>query len=226
MKLTNSVSRIDKTQSVAFQFTQNGTFDFAFEMDTNVENHIQPLFSDVWTGSIVWDAAVILAQVVLQVHFEQNPFNNCRMIEFGSGCGLLGKVFLNLEMENCELMLTDQKELVPLLRRNGQGVGNGIQVLMQEHTWGDALEYKDVDFIFVSDCINPIYGQSSWRNLVHSLLQCAKYDTIIYLSNEIRGENEAWNDFIQYAKTKNSVSCDLLYSENRVQVFKLRFLCT
>jgi hypothetical protein len=77
--------------------------------------HQQP--SSLNHGKVVWDGAIAMAK-----YFEFNPklhsggkLRGKKVLEVGSGCGLLGLVLASL---GCDVVLSDKADVVPLLEVN------------------------------------------------------------------------------------------------------------
>ncbi|CAI5744716.1 unnamed protein product [Peronospora destructor] len=94
------------------------------------------------------------------------------LLELGSGCGLAGLVAASL---GADVLLTDQKEAIDLLHRNietnATSESEQARLHVAEFVWGSdwTPPCSSYNYILVSDCINPIYGQESWRNLARSI---------------------------------------------------------
>ncbi|KAF1329477.1 putative n2,n2-dimethylguanosine trna methyltransferase, partial [Globisporangium splendens] len=186
----------------------------AFELSETLQSEeLAPIFADAWTASRVWDASTYLSEhliafaTTLQTHSfcTQSSTGDVKtVIELGSGCGLAGLVAASL---GGDVLLTDQHEAVELLQRNV--AANAIspeeaaRLHVAEYTWGtepsQALPRPKFDYILVSDCINPIYGAESWRNLARSIHALSDDHTVTYLTHEKRGDDEAMVDFLEFS---------------------------
>ncbi|KAF4032328.1 Lysine methyltransferase [Phytophthora infestans] len=164
---------------------------------------LAPIFEDAWTASRVWEASRFLAERL--VHFASGSpvtFNvsaGQSVLELGSGCGLAGLVAASL---GADVLLTDQREALELLERNVETNATSnterARLHVAEFVWGSdwSSPRSSYNYILVSDCINPIYGQDSWRNLARSIYRFSNEETITYLAHEARGEDEAMGDFL------------------------------
>ncbi|KDO25898.1 hypothetical protein SPRG_08839 [Saprolegnia parasitica CBS 223.65] len=169
--------------------------------ETLESDQLDALFSDAWTGSLVWRASVFLSQHLARLQGEGGFAPGANVVELGSGCGLVGLVAQDLGA--ARVVVTDQEEIVGLLQHNlalNQPRDLGAITAMQ-FNWGSPrftelfIKNKPFDYIVVSDCINPIYGVDSWRNLAKSIYDLGSTHTVCYLSYEERGDNAALADF-------------------------------
>ncbi|KAG2764971.1 hypothetical protein Pcac1_g23473 [Phytophthora cactorum] len=167
---------------------------------------LAPIFEDAWTASRVWEASRFLAERL--VHFASElpaTFNvsaGQSVLELGSGCGLAGLVAASL---GADVLLTDQHEALELLQRNAEtnaaSESERARLQVAEFVWGSdwTPPHSSYHYILVSDCINPIYGQDSWRNLARSIYRFSNEETVTYLAHEARGEDEAMTDFLAFS---------------------------
>lgn len=96
-------------------FNENGN-DLTFSIDLLGYNLIleQNPLSNIGHGAVVWDASVVFSKYV-----EHNPstfnranFNNKKVIELGSGCGLGG---LCLMLKGAHVVMTDLPSVIEVL---------------------------------------------------------------------------------------------------------------
>mmetsp|Transcript_41090 Transcript_41090/g.80607 ORF Transcript_41090/g.80607 Transcript_41090/m.80607 type:complete len:265 (+) Transcript_41090:136-930(+) len=151
-----------------------------------------PLFSDAWTGSVVWACSYLFSRKL-----ESLDLTGQTVLELGAGCGLCG--LIACAQSNARVVSTDQTNIVPLVQQNvaanlskeeaarfrtlplswGTGVDSFLQV---EHN-------SSFDVIIASDVINPIYGQESWKLLADTISRLSSCDSQIYLAYQHRGPN-------------------------------------
>ncbi|KAG6962093.1 hypothetical protein JG687_00007322 [Phytophthora cactorum] len=177
---------------------------------------LAPIFEDAWTASRVWEASRFLAERL--VHFASElpaTFNvsaGQSVLELGSGCGLAGLVAASL---GADVLLTDQHEALELLQRNAEtnaaSESERARLQVAEFVWGSdwTPPHSSYHYILVSDCINPIYGQDSWRNLARSIYRFSNEETVTYLAHEARGEDEAMTDFLAFSAALLRIKGDM-----------------
>ncbi|OQR97043.1 serine/threonine-protein kinase Nek5-like isoform X2 [Achlya hypogyna] len=169
--------------------------------ETLESDQLDALFSDAWTGSLVWRASIFLSSQLARLQGDGAFTAGSTVIELGSGCGLVGLVAQDLGAAH--VVVTDQEEIVGLLEHNIalNGPRDLTAIRAEQFNWGSNT-FRDLwvndqpfDYIVVSDCINPIYGVESWRNLAKSIRDLGGAHTVCYLSYEERGDNAALADF-------------------------------
>jgi hypothetical protein len=155
------------------------------------QTSFSPLFDDSWTGSQVWECSIMLSQYILR----ENVLNqNSNVIELGAGVGLVSLV---CALAGSKVVSTDQKMFMATIEANR--VKNNIDPqLMQIKplNWQDVT--KDTpstffsggryDFVFVSDCLNPVYGDDNISDLGKALTHLVFKDVTCYLAFEDRDE--------------------------------------
>ncbi|KAF4317773.1 hypothetical protein BBO99_00007759 [Phytophthora kernoviae] len=194
--------------------------------ETLQSDELAPIFADAWTASRVWEASRFLAERLISFSSQRPPtFDVCCgqcVLELGSGCGLAGLVAASL---GADVLLTDQHETLELLQRNivanATSESERSRLHVAEFVWGSrwSLERRHFAYILVSDCINPIYGQESWRNLARSIYELSDDKTITYLAHEARGEDEAMVDFLQFSK--EMLQCERIDQQGRISLFRV-----
>ncbi|CAE7168971.1 unnamed protein product [Rhizoctonia solani] len=143
------------------------------------------------TGSVVWRASVHLAKLLLQQYyfpphpphsalFNPNRLANSRIVELGSGTGVLGRALLPLLSDNGHITLTDLPELTPLLRKNAKSDKVSVEPL--DWTW-QILPKLTADLVLCVDCI---YNTALVRPLVRVL---GTFDAPVLVVIELRDED-------------------------------------
>ena len=113
-------------------------------------------------GTTVWDGSIALAKMfdnrdIFPLHYLQE----CRVLELGAGCGLVG-IYLCL-LGAKMTVLTDQKCCVKTLKdnmaANVTGVGRS-RIKVVEYCWGKSTEDFTKDGLFQSHsrCIIPLFS--------------------------------------------------------------------
>ncbi|TMW62303.1 hypothetical protein Poli38472_009796 [Pythium oligandrum] len=203
--------------------------------ETLQSDELAPIFADAWTASRVWTASCFLAEHLVEFatneltdaesHSFQVASTQASVIELGSGCGLAGIVAAVL---GAKVVLSDQRTAVELLERNVQNnLAGEERASVVEYRWGTSAEdaglpHATFDFILISDCINPIYGTESWRNLARSIDLLSHDKTITYLAHEARGEDEAMTDFLAFSESFLAVERIVQVPQQRLSLFKIR----
>eukprot|EP00746_Dinoflagellata_sp_MGD_P000836 gnl/MRDRNA2_/MRDRNA2_101543_c0_seq1.p1 gnl/MRDRNA2_/MRDRNA2_101543_c0~~gnl/MRDRNA2_/MRDRNA2_101543_c0_seq1.p1 ORF type:complete len:235 (+),score=35.92 gnl/MRDRNA2_/MRDRNA2_101543_c0_seq1:210-914(+) len=157
---------------------------------------ISPLFSDEWTGSQVWDCSLHLAEFI-----ESSLQKGCldlqgrRVVELGSGCGLCAIVAAS---HGAYTVATDQSSIVGLIQHNANINLNQDEcnlLTVQELNWGSKEDLDSLqsahgttfDAILISDCLNPIYGEESYKALADTVTSLSHSGTFILLAYQVRG---------------------------------------
>ncbi|GAB2285078.1 hypothetical protein Dimus_019533 [Dionaea muscipula] len=161
-----------------------------FSQDPN-SNHL---------GTTVWDASMVFAKFLekncRKGRFCQSKLQGKRVIELGAGCGVAG---FALAMLGCEVVATDQKEVLPLLQRNlernrsyvlqmNPGFSDSFgSIKVAELDWGNKDHIEAVcppyDFIIGTDVV---YSEQLLEPLLHTILALSGSRTTTVLGYEIR----------------------------------------
>ncbi|KAJ8600267.1 hypothetical protein CTAYLR_000625 [Chrysophaeum taylorii] len=94
------------------------------------------------TGSTVWDAAIVLAKYV-----DTLDLRGLRVVELGSGTGLVGLV---AAAGGARVLLTDLPECLDFLRANAKGTA-----AVAELAWGETRDLPPADIVLCADCLLP-----------------------------------------------------------------------
>eukprot|EP00698_Gefionella_okellyi_P018442 TRINITY_DN551_c0_g1_i2.p1 TRINITY_DN551_c0_g1~~TRINITY_DN551_c0_g1_i2.p1 ORF type:complete len:231 (-),score=52.13 TRINITY_DN551_c0_g1_i2:1014-1667(-) len=152
-------------------------------------------------GRHVWDGALVLS------HFFENPdvfplgcFKNKRVIELGSGTGLVGIVIALL---GANVTLTDLTPMLPLIQENVTRNVPSANVRVVAHEWGS--DVSDLggpfDYVVLSD---PLYIPKTYPLLIQSLASLTTAASQVIMAQEIRGNDEV--GFFQQVKQHFTVS--------------------
>ncbi|CAM6094294.1 unnamed protein product [Calypogeia fissa] len=149
------------------------------------------------TGGVMWDSGVILAKF-LEHSADSHlvDFHGKKVVELGSGCGLVGCVAVLL---GAHVILTDLPDRLKLLQKNvrenlmgnarTQRVGAVTAAEVLEFTWGDqpdrALVDPQPDFVVASDVI---YNEDVVPDLLHSLRALCAAHTTLFVAGELRND--------------------------------------
>lgn len=142
-----------------------------------------PIFSDAWTGSRVWAAAHALAGHLA----DAGGLSGLRCVELGAGPGLCGLAASALGAAS--VVLTDQREMIELLRRN-IALNPQLQgVTAAELNWAappDSTFEPPYDLVLASECVNEIYGTASFAQLAATIRALCVPTGVCLLSHEER----------------------------------------
>uniref|UniRef100_A0A7N0RCI7 Uncharacterized protein n=1 Tax=Kalanchoe fedtschenkoi TaxID=63787 RepID=A0A7N0RCI7_KALFE len=143
-------------------------------------------------GTTVWDASVVLAKYLerncRRGRFSPSKLKGKRVIELGAGMALLG----------CDVITTDQKEVLPLLSRNVernisrivQGDSNSDlfgSIKVAELDWGneDHISAVDPPFDYIIGT-DVVYAEHLLEPLLKTIFAVSGPKTTILLGHEIR----------------------------------------
>ncbi|KAL5545262.1 hypothetical protein UlMin_009046 [Ulmus minor] len=143
------------------------------------------------TGSVMWDSGVILGKFLEHaVDSGTLHLQGKKIVELGSGCGLVGCIAALL---GGQVILTDLPDRLRLLKKNitvnlGQGNVRG-SATVTEFTWGDEPDPQLIeplpDFVVGSDVI---YSEGAVGDLLAALKQLCGSETTIFLAGELRND--------------------------------------
>ncbi|KHJ32454.1 putative n2n2-dimethylguanosine trna methyl transferase [Erysiphe necator] len=132
-------------------------------------------------GGQLWPAGMVLAKHMLRYH--KNSLTEARILELGAGVGLVGlSVAMGCQI-NKPIYITDQENMMDLMRKNIKI--NGLESMAQELVleWGNPLPdevlKRQPNLILAADCV---YFEPSFPLLLTTLkdLSNLSSDTIIY----------------------------------------------
>lgn len=143
------------------------------------------------TGAVMWDSGVVLGKFLEHASdAELLPLQGKKVVELGSGCGLVGCIAALL---GGQVVLTDLPDRLRLLRKNIEvnlrhGNMRGSAKVM-EFTWGDDLDPEltepPPDLVLGSDVI---YSEEAVLDLLSALQQLSGGETTIFLAGELRND--------------------------------------
>lgn len=155
---------------------------------------LAPLFTDVWTGSCVWECSMLMNRIIESEEMKQT-FAGKQVLELGAGCGLSSIVACS-ETDLARIITTDRGGMVELARSNALATlpaEKAARMTCMALSWGDDLPgvsekigQKAFDVIVASDVINPIYGTDSWPALAKTISFFSDENTLILLAYEQR----------------------------------------
>ncbi|XP_020973423.1 protein N-lysine methyltransferase METTL21A [Arachis ipaensis] len=186
-----------------------------FEMPLEVLGHELQFTQDPNSkhlGTTVWDSSLVFAKFLerncRKGRFSPAKLKGKRVIELGAGCGVSG---FGMALLGCDVIVTDQKEVLPLLQRNVErnisrvmqknpdlNGDNSLQanifflesfgsIKVAELQWGDESHIKAVDppfdYIIGTDVV---YVEHLLEPLLQTILALSGPRTTILLGHEIR----------------------------------------
>ncbi|XVE97830.1 hypothetical protein REPUB_Repub03eG0052400 [Reevesia pubescens] len=150
-------------------------------------------------GTTVWDTSMVFAKFLekncRKGRFCPSKLKGKRVIELGAGCGVAG---FGMALLGCDVVSTDQIEVVPLLRRNVERNTSGIMqmnstsdsfgsIQVAELDWGNEDHIKAVappfDYIIGTDVV---YAEHLLEPLLQTIIALSGPKTTIMLGHEIR----------------------------------------
>lgn len=150
-------------------------------------------------GTTVWDASMVFVKFLeknsRKGRFCPSKLKGKKVIELGAGCGLAG---LGMALLGCDVVATDQVEVLPLLMRNVERNKSWISqsnpdsgtfgsVTVAELDWGNKEHIKAVDppfdYIIGTDVV---YSEHLLQPLMETIIALSGPKTKIMLGYEIR----------------------------------------
>ncbi|KAK4440695.1 protein N-lysine methyltransferase METTL21A [Sesamum alatum] len=153
-------------------------------------------------GTTVWDASMVLVKFLekncRKGRFSPSKLKGKRVIELGAGCGVAG---FGMALLGCDVISTDQTEVLPLLMRNVERNTSRIlqtasdsdsfgSIQVAELNWGDEDHIRAVeppfDYIIGTDVV---YAEHLLEPLLQTILSLSGPRTTILLGYELRSTN-------------------------------------
>lgn len=143
------------------------------------------------TGAVMWDSGVVLGKFLEHaVDSGLLLLQGKKIVELGSGCGLVGCIAALL---GGHVVLTDLPDRLRLLKKNidanlRHGNVRGSAKVM-ELQWGDDPDLELIepppDFVLGSDVI---YSEGAVLDLLSTLRQLCGCETTVFLAGELRND--------------------------------------
>ncbi|XP_065865025.1 uncharacterized protein [Euphorbia lathyris] len=150
-------------------------------------------------GTTVWDASMVLVKFLekncRKGRFCPSKLKGKRVIELGAGCGVAG---FGMALLGCDVVATDQIEVLPLLTRNIDRNTSRIKqmdtnsdsfgsIKAAELDWGNEDHTRAVDppfdYIIGTDVV---YAEHLMEPLLQSIFALSGPKTTILIGHEIR----------------------------------------
>eukprot|EP01103_Thecamoeba_quadrilineata_P015278 TRINITY_DN4774_c0_g1_i1.p1 TRINITY_DN4774_c0_g1~~TRINITY_DN4774_c0_g1_i1.p1 ORF type:complete len:203 (+),score=33.81 TRINITY_DN4774_c0_g1_i1:3-611(+) len=174
-------------------------------------------------GGFVWDASLVLAKFFENVdEFPPTFFKNKRVLELGSGTGLIGII---LALLGAEVIVTDLKPLLPLIEKNINANVSNSKIKVKELNWGeDVSEFEPpFDFIVGSDVV---YREETFKLLIKTFSDLSNEETVIFLAHELRERKEIqFFDLLRKKFTLQKIpdsSLDETYRSEDIGIFRIK----
>ncbi|EOY30149.1 S-adenosyl-L-methionine-dependent methyltransferases superfamily protein, putative isoform 1 [Theobroma cacao] len=188
-------------------------------------------------GTTVWDSSMVFAKFLekncRKGRFCPSKLKGRRVIELGAGCGVAG---FGMALLGCDVVSTDQIEVVSLLRRNIERNTSRIMqmnsnsdsfgsIRVAELDWGNEDHIKAValpfDYIIGTDVV---YAEHLLGPLLKTILALSGPKTTIMLGHEIRCTSvheqmlQTWKKFFE-VKIVPRAKMDSKYQHPSIQLF-------
>ncbi|KAM3302956.1 protein N-lysine methyltransferase METTL21A [Capsicum chacoense] len=188
-------------------------------------------------GTTVWDASMVLVKFLerncRKGRFSPSKLRGKRVVELGAGCGVAG---FGMALLGCDVVSTDQTEVLPLLMRNVERNTSRIMqtisdpdsfgsIQAAELDWGNETHIKAVgppfDFIIGTDVV---YAEHLLEPLLQTIIALSGPKTTILLGHEIRSTNvhekmlEMWKRNFE-VKTVPKAKMDSTYQHPSIQLY-------
>ncbi|KAJ2414318.1 Protein-lysine N-methyltransferase efm6 [Coemansia sp. IMI 209128] len=169
-------------------------------------------------GSTVWDTGLVLAKYLdHQTSLGNLNLSGKTVLELGSGTGIVGIALGRLHPQ-CQVILTDKKELIPLLSRNIElnSAMSNTRAQCLDWTLPTALDVVP-DLIVVSD---GIWDKDLHQPLAETLARLAGSETRVLLAYETRKFDEEaefiakWSQTFRFRDIKPSEQDPVMQSED------------
>ncbi|KAK9126634.1 hypothetical protein Scep_015480 [Stephania cephalantha] len=188
-------------------------------------------------GTTVWDASMVFAKFLekncRKGRFCPSKLKGKRVIELGAGCGVAG---FGMALLGCDVVSTDQVEVLPLLMRNVERNMSRItqsnldsasfgSIQVAELDWGNQEHIKAVDppfdFIIGTDVV---YAEHLLEPLLQTIFALSGPKTTILLGYEIRSTSvheqmlEMWKNNFE-VKNVQKAKMDIKYQHPSIQLY-------
>ncbi|XP_076913091.1 uncharacterized protein LOC143571594 isoform X1 [Bidens hawaiensis] len=218
--------RLNSPQTSAVLFEVMG-YQLQFSQDPN-SKHL---------GTTVWDASMVLVKYLekncRKGRFCPSKLKGKRVIELGAGCGVAG---FGMALLGCDVVSTDQVEVLPLLMRNVERNTSRItqmnpdadstgSMTAAELSWGnhDHIRALDPPFDYIIGT-DVVYAEHLLEPLLQTMLALSGPKTTILIGYEIRSTNvheqmiELWKKHFEVKIVPKS-KMDRKYQHPSIQLY-------
>ncbi|PIN09603.1 hypothetical protein CDL12_17811 [Handroanthus impetiginosus] len=190
-------------------------------------------------GTTVWDASMVFVKFLekncRKGRFSPSKLKGKRVIELGAGCGVAG---FGMALLGCDVVSTDQTEVLPLLIRNVERNTSRIlqatpdsdsfgSIRVTELNWGDADHIRAAgppfDYIIGTDVV---YAEHLLEPLLQTILPLSGPRTTILLGYELRSTNvhdrmlDLWKRYFE-VKSVPKAKMHSEYQHPSIQLFMM-----
>nr|XP_025641702.1 protein N-lysine methyltransferase METTL21A isoform X5 [Arachis hypogaea] len=151
-----------------------------FEMPLEVLGHELQFTQDPNSkhlGTTVWDSSLVFAKFLerncRKGRFSPAKLKGKRVIELGAGCGVSG---FGMALLGCDVIVTDQKEVLPLLQRN---VERNISRVMQKNPDLNGDNSLQANIFFLESFGSIKVAELQWGDESHIKAVDPPFDYII-----------------------------------------------
>ncbi|XP_030503695.2 uncharacterized protein LOC115718996 isoform X1 [Cannabis sativa] len=211
-----------------------------FSMSLEVMNHELQFSQDPNSkhlGTTVWDASLVFVKFLekncRRGKFSPSKLKGKRVIELGAGCGVAG---FGMALLGCDVVMTDQKEVLPLLRRNVErntstimqmnpGLDSFGSIKVAELSWGNEDDIRAVvppfDYVIGTDVV---YAEHLLQPLLQTIYALSGPKTTLMVGYEIRSTSvheqmlSMWKENFEVKIVPNS-KMDDTYQHPSIQLF-------
>ncbi|XP_031501859.1 uncharacterized protein LOC116265414 isoform X2 [Nymphaea colorata] len=196
-------------------------------------------------GTTLWDASMVFVKFLekncRKGQFCAEKLKGKRVVELGAGCGLAG---FGMAILGCDVISTDQVEVLPLLMRNverntsriTQATGNSCSasfgsIEVAELDWGNQDHIRAVDppfdYIIGTDIV---YAEHLLEPLFMTILSLSGPRTTIMLGNELRSTTlhekmmRIWKSIFEVKQVPRK-KMDSKYQHVNIQLFIMKPKC-
>ncbi|CAI9290019.1 unnamed protein product [Lactuca saligna] len=218
--------RLNSPQTSAVLFEVMG-YQLQFSQDPN-SKHL---------GTTVWDASMVLVKYLekncRKGRFSPSKLKGKRVIELGAGCGVAG---FGMALLGCDVVSTDEVEVLPLLMRNiernisritqmnpdADSIGS---MMAAELSWGnkDHIRALDPPFDYIIGT-DVVYAEHLLEPLLQTMLALSGPKTTILIGYEIRSTNvheqmiQLWKKHFEVKIVPKS-KMDVKYNHPSIQLY-------
>jgi predicted nicotinamide N-methyase len=224
-----------KLATLAWRDGRGNQENYALEVDGVPLSMAQKKLGEIsglGTGGNVWNAVIVFSKWLEKNYGNGNHkdlWKGKNILELGSGTGMGGIVCAQIMKGASHIVLTDQKQVLPIIEENINRNRDRIPELqassVREFEWGsDVKSFVDpvsppFDWIVACDCIAPIFPL---HLLLQSLIELSDENTTILIGSEQRQFTQSFWDGAHLAFDIKQIpegEMDPKYCAEDIQIF-------